>query len=74
MANGWDAKREIFVQHFGSDALDAANLMMPLVFFVSPTEPRMLKTLDATCQPPERGGWFRIAWCIATTSSTLQTV
>ena len=56
MANGWDPKREIFVQHFGSDALDAANLMMPLVFFVSPTEPRMLKTLDATCQPPERGG------------------
>jgi GH15 family glucan-1,4-alpha-glucosidase len=56
MINGWSPKRETFVQYFGSDALDAANLMMPLVFFVSPTEPRMLKTLDATCEPPERGG------------------
>ena len=28
-------------------ALDAANLLMPLVFFLSPTDPRMLKTLDA---------------------------
>ena len=31
MTNGWDPKREIFLQHFGSDGLDAANLMMPLV-------------------------------------------
>lgn len=56
MSEGWNAEREVFVQHYGSDTLDAANLMMPLVFFVSPTEPRMLKTLDATCQPPDAGG------------------
>jgi GH15 family glucan-1,4-alpha-glucosidase len=48
MNEGWNPKREAFVQHFGSDSLDAANLMLPLVFFVSPTDPRMLKTLDAT--------------------------
>src|SRR4029434_10367146 len=35
----------------------STRLRLPrAVFFVSPTEPRMLKTLDATCQPPERGG------------------
>jgi len=56
MDEGWNSKREAFVQHYGSDSLDAANLMMPLVFFVSPTDPRMLKTLDATMQPPEKGG------------------
>jgi GH15 family glucan-1,4-alpha-glucosidase len=44
------------VQHYGSEALDAANLLMPLVFFLSPTDPRMLKTLDAINAPPSRGG------------------
>ena len=29
---------------------------MPLVFFLSPTDPRMLQTLDATLLPPEQGG------------------
>ena len=56
MTHGWNADRRAFVQHFGSDALDAANLMMPLVFFVSPTDPRMLQTLDATMRPPAAGG------------------
>ncbi len=40
----------------GSSALDASNLMMPLVFFVSPTDRRMLSTLDATLKTPENGG------------------
>jgi len=56
MEKGWDSQRKAFVQRYGSDSLDAANLMMPLVFFVSPTDPRMLKTLDATLQTPEKGG------------------
>ncbi len=56
MNKGWNSSREAFVQHYGSEHLDAANLIMPLVFFLSPTDPRMLKTLDATLQPPERGG------------------
>ncbi|MFQ5683056.1 MAG: glycoside hydrolase family 15 protein [Candidatus Binatia bacterium] len=56
MNHGWNPKREAFVQHYGSESLDAANLMMPLVFFVSPTDPRMLKTLDATMQSPTKGG------------------
>ena len=56
MEKGWDTKRQAFVQRYGSDSLDAANLMMPLVFFVSPTDPRMLKTLDATLQSVEKGG------------------
>lgn len=56
MSKGWNRDRQAFVQHYGSAALDAANLMMPLVFFLSPTDPRMLKTLDAILQPPEKGG------------------
>nr|NIO04315.1 glycoside hydrolase family 15 protein [Pseudomonadota bacterium]NIS69301.1 glycoside hydrolase family 15 protein [Pseudomonadota bacterium] len=56
MAKGWNSKRQAFVQYYGSESLDAANLMMPLVFFLSPTDPRMLKTLDAINRSPERGG------------------
>ena len=56
MAKGWNPQRDAFVQHYGSETLDAANLMMPLVFFLSPTDPRMLKTLDKTMEPPEKGG------------------
>jgi GH15 family glucan-1,4-alpha-glucosidase len=56
MDRGWNSSREAFVQHYGSNSLDASNLMMPLVFFLSPTDPRMIKTLDATLLPPEKGG------------------
>lgn len=56
MREGWSAKRQSFVQHYGGDALDASALMMPMVFFMSPTDPRMISTLDAIGQPPEKGG------------------
>jgi GH15 family glucan-1,4-alpha-glucosidase len=56
MDKGWNQKRQAFVQHFDSEALDAANLMMVLALFVSPIDPRMLKTLDAMLLPPEQGG------------------
>ena len=56
IAKGWSEERQAFVQHYGSTSLDAANLMMGLTFFMSPADPRMLKTLDATLLPPEKGG------------------
>lgn len=46
MAKGYNEKRESFVQHYGSDALDASLLLMPLVKFVGPTDPRWLATLE----------------------------
>ncbi len=56
MKKGWSPDREAFVQSYGSNTLDASNLMMPLVFFLSPTDPRMIKTLNAINQSPEKGG------------------
>lgn len=47
MAKGWSAKRQAFVQAYGSEALDASALLMPLVLFMSPTDPRVLKTITA---------------------------
>ena len=56
MVRGWHPQHQTFVQHYGSEAIDAASLLMPLVFFLSPSDPRMLKTLDAINCPPLRGG------------------
>src|SRR5262249_32340377 len=56
VSKGWNERRQAFVQHYGSESLDAANLMMALTFFMAPTDPRMLATLDATLLPLEKGG------------------
>jgi GH15 family glucan-1,4-alpha-glucosidase len=56
MEKGWNEEMETFVQYYGSDALDASVLLMPLVFFLAPTDRRMLQTLDAINRSPERGG------------------
>lgn len=48
MTKGWNEKRQSFVQHYDTDALDASNLIMPMVFFISPTDPRMSSTIQAT--------------------------
>ena len=56
MEKGWSESRQAFVQAYGSEHLDASNLIMPLVFLVSPTDPRMISTLDAINRTPENGG------------------
>jgi GH15 family glucan-1,4-alpha-glucosidase len=45
--NFWDPSEQAFVGHKGSTRLDAACLLMPLVRFASPTDPRWLSTLRA---------------------------
>jgi GH15 family glucan-1,4-alpha-glucosidase len=56
MTEGWNKNRGAFVQAFGSDALDASILLMPLVFFMAPNDPRMLATVDAIRRPVAAGG------------------
>jgi len=50
MERGWRQSADSFVLAYDSDDLDASNLLMPLVFFVSPTDPRMLRTIKRTRQ------------------------
>jgi GH15 family glucan-1,4-alpha-glucosidase len=47
MTRGWNAKRNAFTQHYDTDVLDSSLLMMPLMGFVSPYDPRWLATLRA---------------------------
>lgn len=56
MREGWNPEIGSFVQAYGSTTLDASNLAMPFLFFISPTDPRMLSTLDAAMRPPQDGG------------------
>lgn len=56
MIQGWNEKRKSFTQFYGSEDLDASLLIMPLVFFMAPTDPRMLSTIDAILESPSHGG------------------
>jgi GH15 family glucan-1,4-alpha-glucosidase len=47
MARGWHEERNAFVQHYDTEVLDASVMMMPLVKFIAPTDPRWLSTLEA---------------------------
>ncbi len=53
---GWNEEKQSFDQYYGSGTLDASNLMMPLVFFMSPFDPMMEKTINASMKPPHKGG------------------
>jgi GH15 family glucan-1,4-alpha-glucosidase len=45
--NFWSEERKAFVQRLGSTDLDSAVLLMPLMRFISPMDPRWLSTLKA---------------------------
>lgn len=47
MTKGWRADKKSFVQHYETSALDASNLLMPLVFFISANDPKMQSTMNA---------------------------
>jgi GH15 family glucan-1,4-alpha-glucosidase len=49
-ANFWDEKLQSFVGIRGTDVIDAACLIMPLVRFISPADPRWVSTLRAVEQ------------------------
>jgi GH15 family glucan-1,4-alpha-glucosidase len=56
MDRGWNEKRRAFTQFYGSDNLDASLLIMPMVFFMGPSDPRLLSTIDAIRKSPAQGG------------------
>ena len=56
MTRGWSERRGSFVQRYDSEAIDASNLIMPLVFFLSPVDPKMLDMLEAVSRSPREGG------------------
>jgi GH15 family glucan-1,4-alpha-glucosidase len=47
LQNGWSERRNCFVQSYGSEALDAALLMIPTVGFLPADDPRVVSTVEA---------------------------
>jgi GH15 family glucan-1,4-alpha-glucosidase len=47
MDKGWNSARGAFRQDYDSNDLDASCLLMPMMKFISPKDPRMLSTIDA---------------------------
>ncbi|MCW2817392.1 MAG: glucoamylase [Marmoricola sp.] len=45
MTDHWDADVGAFMQHAGADTLDAGVLLMPMVKFIAPNDPRFVSTL-----------------------------
>mmetsp|Transcript_5362 Transcript_5362/g.7534 ORF Transcript_5362/g.7534 Transcript_5362/m.7534 type:complete len:631 (+) Transcript_5362:189-2081(+) len=62
MNKGWSEEKQAFVQAYGTQKLDAAVLIMPLVFFMAPSDPRMVSTLDQILKPPKEG--LRVSNCL----------
>jgi GH15 family glucan-1,4-alpha-glucosidase len=56
MREGWHRDVRSFTQTLGGSQLDASMLLMPLVFFLAPNDPRMLSTLEAIRRPIREGG------------------
>ncbi|KZT12312.1 glycoside hydrolase family 15 protein [Laetiporus sulphureus 93-53] len=57
MAKAWNPKMRFFAQSYEDlDVLDSSLLIMPLVFFMTPSDPRFLSTLRQISNTPERGG------------------
>jgi GH15 family glucan-1,4-alpha-glucosidase len=59
MTQAWNEKIGAFTQYYGADALDASSLLLPLMRFVSPTDPRMISTMRAICRQLTTGSLVR---------------
>lgn len=57
MTKAWNPTLKVFGQSYEeTDVLDSAVLIMPLVFFMAPADPRFVSTLKQILKSPERGG------------------
>ena len=46
LQRGWSERKQAFVQHYGSEAMDASNLLLPLVGFLPFDDPRVVSTVQ----------------------------
>lgn len=54
---GYNTEMKCFVQSYESNTmLDSSILIAPLVFFITPNDPRFVNTMDRILLPPEKGG------------------
>src|SRR6267142_620232 len=54
---GFNVELNSFTQSYGSDALDASTLFIPLVGFLPPNDPRVVGTIEAIQRDLTRDGF-----------------
>ncbi|MDE2765217.1 MAG: glycoside hydrolase family 15 protein [Chloroflexota bacterium] len=59
LANGWSEAKQSFVQHYGSESLDASALLIPFVGFLAPGDPRIASTVRAVQRELADGPFVR---------------
>ena len=61
LTHGYNPQVSVFTQAYDSTALDASNLLLPLVGFIAPDDPRMRSTVDRIIEQltDERGFVYR---------------
>lgn len=54
---GYNTELKSFVQSYEANTvLDSSILLAPLVFFIAPSDPRFVNTINRIMLPPEEGG------------------
>ncbi|KAI3320019.1 glycoside hydrolase family 15 protein [Xylariaceae sp. AK1471] len=57
MEKGYNHELQSFIQSYENRTMiDSSILIAPLVFFITPNDPRFLNTVDRILLPPEKGG------------------
>ncbi|TPX16753.1 uncharacterized protein E0L32_003694 [Thyridium curvatum] len=57
MEKGYNKEMKCFIQSYENNTmLDSSILIAPLVFFIAPSDPRFLNTIDRILLAPEKGG------------------
>lgn len=59
LSKGWNEELGSFVQSYGSKSLDAANLLIPLVGFLPPDDPRVVGTVERVQEELGEGPFVR---------------
>ena len=55
LRRGWSQEKQAFVQHYGTDAMDASSLLLPLMGFLPFDDPRVVSTVQRVRQELEHG-------------------
>jgi len=58
LKKGWNEKKQAFVQHYETDALDSSTLLIPLLGFLPFDDPRVVSTIKAIQQELSHDGFL----------------
>ena len=58
LERGWNEEKQAFVQHYATDAVDASNLLIPIVGFLPHDDPRVVSTVARIQQELQNGAFI----------------